>query len=368
MAEDHSILSPSSAGVWAPEKGCPGSVKMRQALPPEPDDADNTIREEGTACHELAAARLKGASEPTVASNGVAIDDEMRDAVDLYVEAIHEECPGWLLWLSVEDSIRIPDVHPECFGTVDAWLIAGDTLFIWDLKYGFGYVDAFENWQLLCYACGLVTPETKRIVLTIVQPRSFGSDGPVRRWELDLGQFQYYRRRLRNAAETALSDVSFVRTGKHCKHCPARFCCDAAIKAGADLYEATADPVPQDATPFQLAGRLNVIKRAAEHLGYLETALSEQLKQILKSGQSVPGYRLISKPGRLEWDRPAEEVIAAGRLCGLDLARPSEPITPTQAKKAGLPESLVSHYASRKLSGLELVPQSEKSITKLFEK
>lgn len=351
---DHSILAPSGASVWT---ACPGSLRLKQ---PELDDSDNTIREEGTACHELAAARLTGQPEPTVASNGIAIDDDMREAVDLYVRTIHET--GYTP--SVERQVTCPSVHPDCFGTVDAYAYVRGTLYIWDLKYGFGYVDAFENLQLLCYASGLMLPTIERIVLTIVQPRPYAA---VRKWSLTAEQLAGWTAKLAAAAIEALSPDAPVRSGPHCKYCSARFDCPAATRAGLDLYETVATAKLRGSTPAELAAFLTVVDRAAEQIKFLQTGVSEQLKHMLKSGQSVPGYKLVGKKGRLDWTAPADEVLLLGQLMGLDLSKPPEPITPTQAGKLGLSESLVDAYADRKPAGLELVRQTEKSIAKTFD-
>lgn len=353
MAE-HSYFAPSGASVWT---ACPGSLRLKQ---PELDDSDNTIREEGTACHELAAARLTGQPEPTVASNGVAIDDDMREATKLYCKEVNSVT----LEPTVEARTPCRAVHPECFGTVDAYAIAADTLYIWDLKYGFGYVDAFQNMQLLCYASGLMRPGVERIVLTIVQPRPYAA---VRRWGLSAEQMAGWTDKLAEAATLAGQPDAPVRSGPHCKNCSARFDCPAATRAGLDLYETVATARMQNSSPADLAAFLTVVDRAAEQIKYLQTGVSEQLKHLLKSGQSVPGYKLVGKKGRLGWSAAADEVLLLGELMGVDLSKPPEPVTPTQAGKLGLPESLVDSYADRKPAGLELVRVTEKSIAKTFD-
>lgn len=361
----HSLLSPSSASVWGPPDGCPGSIRMKQAMPPE--TRDQTAAREGEACHELAADLVLRREPREVASNGVAIDDEMREAAEVYAATV-AAVPSTCGLPHVERQIGIPTIHPDCFGTVDAYCYDQDgTLHLFDLKYGFGYVDAFENWQLLAYSCGLARPDAQRIVLTIVQPRC-PVGKPVKTWSLSRDDLLKYQAQLQRAARAAMQPEAPTRSGKACKYCAARHVCATAAKAGLDLFEASGRSVPEELTPGQLAYRLAVVQRAKEQLDYLETGLSEQVKTLLKGGASVPGYRLQPKKGRLGWTAEADKVFALGQLFGLDLAKPVEPCTPTQAVGKGLPEEvLLDGYAERNSSGLDLVRLTEKTIRKQFE-
>ena len=341
---------------------------MSQALPPQPYADDGVDAMEGEACHELAANKLTGLPDDyETAGNGVRIDDDMRAAADEYVAVVRKTSDAFPEHgLHIEQKVRIPAVHPDCFGTVDASIHTDTTLYIWDLKYGFGYVDAWENWQLLTYACGLVTDQTKRIVLTIVQPRCPTGD-TIKVWALSIEQFVPYREQVHAAAAEVMYPGTKCRSGPQCRYCPARHTCETAIKAGMSQWEMTGPPVPDNLTPGQMAHRLAIVQRAKEQIGYLETGLSEQIKSMLKAGQTVPGYSLMPKRGNKTWDRPAAEVINMGKLLDLELAKPVQPITPTQAIKAGLNEDVANRFSSRKSSGLNLVRQTEKTIRKQFE-
>jgi hypothetical protein len=105
-------------------------------------------------------------------------------------------------------------------------------------------------------------------------------------------------------------------------------------------------------TPAQLSTELAVITAAHERVGYRLAALQSEAEHRIRSGSYVPGWSLESKPGRLEWSKPLEEVLYLGALCGVDLSRP-DVITPTQAKKLGVP---VEEYTERAPGKAKLVP------------
>ena len=85
------------------------------------------------------------------ATNGVEITDDMRDGAALWVEAL-EGYPA-----RIESRICAKSIHPtKCWGTPDArqWAPETKTSRIADYKFGFGFVDEFENWQCLTYHVG----------------------------------------------------------------------------------------------------------------------------------------------------------------------------------------------------------------------
>ena len=57
--------------------------------------------------------------------------------------------------LLIEAKLKLGEFIPEGFGSSDAVLIYGDTLEVFDLKYGKGVkVSADKNAQMMCYALG----------------------------------------------------------------------------------------------------------------------------------------------------------------------------------------------------------------------
>ena len=53
-------------------------------------------------------------------------------------------------------------------------------------------------------------------------------------------------------AAIALSDDAVLKTGSHCRYCPARHRCEPAIHAGIELFEVSARPILIDLTAHEM--------------------------------------------------------------------------------------------------------------------
>jgi hypothetical protein len=181
------------ASKLARPMSCAGSLFFKDFK-----DEENEAAREGTACGEY----LRSLLQPDYAcgvqaSNGVQIDDDMkyyaRGVADkiLEVAATNIMCEHELTWQS-RAGIAITG-HP------DATFIGKDgKLYVDDLKYGWGIVEVFENWQLLAYAIGEVIRREQAldVVLRIHQPRPHHEDGPLRTWSLSYAELLGYKERI----------------------------------------------------------------------------------------------------------------------------------------------------------------------------
>lgn len=369
----HSVLAPSSAAVWGRPDGCPGSVRLKLETEVDPNE-DRSAADEGTAAHEVAAILAKGEKHPkellgSTAENGVMITQEMLDAAleySAYVRGVRIANGGFEI--STEMQIQIPAVHSECFGTVDCFGTTNDgTLHVFDFKYGFGFVDAYENRQLLCYASGIVSlRQPKQIVLHIIQPRSYHPEGTKRLWVLSLKQFRKYERELSDAAHIALGPQPITRTGDHCKYCEARYLCKAAIAAALTYYEIVDECTPVEMSNDAMGLQLLIVQRAKRQIEYLETAYAERLKSKIREGESVASWRMAEKTGNLAWDIPYDQIVDLGKSVGKDLAQ-KKPLTPKQAIDAGVSEEMVKALSSRKTGAMALEYDDGSKAKRIFE-
>lgn len=352
LNQPHAPLAPSSAARWVQ---CPGSV-VGQLASPLPDD-DPEASEEGTAAHELGATILRGDPVPHTD------DAEMFESAAMYGNTILKLVSQQVehVELHIEERVTCPTIHEHNYGTPDAWMFnrATMTLDVFDFKYGHGYVEVFENWQLMNYAVGILlqlgiktTPMT--INLHIIQPRSYHRDGPHRIWSLRLADLYEYEARLRAAAHAAMADNPPFVTGPECKYCRARNTCPALLTVGYSAIEASSRSMPLEMTPQVTGMVLRQVRTAMARLTAIETGLTQQAEHILRNGGRVPGYHLESKPSARSWKVPTTEVIALGDMMCVPLGKPVDVITPTQAIKAGIPETVIDVYSERKSGAAKL--------------
>jgi hypothetical protein len=338
---------------------------------------------EGTAAHHVATHLLTtGELLPAgrVCPNGVLVDHPMQEAVVMYSEHVLARLPSVRprTHLKVEQRISCGFIHEQCWGTFDAALIEGQVIDVWDFKYGHDYVEAFENWQLLCYAAGIleeilrVTPNAEPYItvnLHVVQPRSYHPSGPIRTWTIRAVDLRPYFNILQGAAARTFGDPQHLATlvGRHCKDCSARRACPGATAAAYDAVALTGTAVPFDLSPGQAGRELQTLRQASERLDARITGLEAQVTEHIRRGQYVPFWQLGSTTPRIRWKCSADEVILMGDLNGVDL-RKTDVITPVQASKLGIDESVISSYSFRPNGEIKLVPMDTTEARKVFSK
>lgn len=343
MSSDHAPLPPSSAHMWI---ACHGWRRLNAAAVPLDDD--ETASEEGTAAHWVALCEISGDRRPAVgdlAPNGVAVTDDMIDGAALYADAIGSERSSLL----AEARVDVPYVHEDNWGTPDAWRLFDNIVDVWDYKFGHRYVDAFENWQLIDYAAGIVgalklPPDSDILVrMTIVQPRCYVAQ-PVRSWTITVGELIEYADRLRDAARAADDPAAECSTGPYCRDCKARHECPAHLRSGGAAIELSGASTPVNITPAALGRELALIRSAMDRLKSIESGLTAHGMALARDGARIPGFALKQGAGRTRWTQGVAEVIALGAMMGIDIAKPGA-LTPNQAIKAGLDVTLVEAYS-----------------------
>lgn len=347
MTQSHAFLPPSGADNWA---ACAAWPTMQQT---HPDLGDPTASEEGTQAHALLAEVMSGAGV-----NYLSVGEEMADAV--MVAADYARSLPVAEW-HVERHLSGEVIAPagKNHGTPDLLGWHGLNLYVLDFKYGHRHVPHIGNLQLVNYAAlalddavkidGLVE-QSVTVHLTIIQPRAYGHD-PVRTWKIPAGELRAYANVLRNAAERALQPNAPASTGPQCAYCNGRHACVALRRvAGAAIDLSNGGSSSIALTPAAIGAELAVVDSAIARLDAVRSGLQEQARHAMNSGGQIPGWQLQSKSGREAWRLPADQVLALGVPAG-----PAKPVTPTQARKAGVPPEIVSMLASRPTSAPELV-------------
>lgn len=367
-------LRPSAAATW---RLCHGMPRMLEGIPPDLDDEDVEVREEGTACHWVAHELSKGVTVVVgdVAPNGVAVDDEMLVAAQSWIALVRswgdDANPRF------EQDVHCRRIHEQCGGTTDAcgYSAARRVLYVGDLKYGFRFVDVRDNWQLLCYFAGVLdmyalSDLDVSVEFVIFQPRSYHRDGPVRRWRVGASELRAQVNQLAHAAERAMSATACtVTVNDGCGRCAARYRCTAAQNAALGVLDEVHKATPHD-LPFEAAeDELRRLQWARDIVDARITGLESQvLHGMMRKGSISKHFDLEAKSGREVWkEGQVEQAQAVAALFGVNITKPAQVITPTQAK-AKLPAFVVSMFSHRPKGAFKLVPSDASKWARIFGK
>ena len=381
---DHAKLAPSSASRWVE---CPGSVAIEAAAPD--DSKFEAQRGDGHAAHWVAAECLLHGREASEyigeeTPGGLRVTEETAQAVAVYLQDVEEIAAQTDGTLQIEKKVSAVSISPDCWGTVDAFLIdyKRGIIYVWDYKHGFRVVDAFENSQVLCYAAGVLAevewdrfpgPDIS-LSLRVIQPRAFKSAGPIDVWTVKVSDLRAYITRLKSAAAEAMQPGALCKTGRHCRDCNGRAyaengtvkVCEALQRGAAAAMQYTAQAQPAEMTPEAVGIELQFLNRAAELIKYRIDAIETAAGQIVKAGGRIPGFRVYESVGAAKWTRDPAEIFALGDFIGQELRKPQEPLTPAQAIKAGADKKLIAQYSKREKAGLKIEPDDGSFARKVF--
>lgn len=366
----HSFLPPSGASAWS---RCSLWPSMNRDFP----QSDSPESIEGTAAHWVATEAVEGRhySEGHTAPNGVVVTGEMLDGAELVCDTVAARMPGYKL--HIEEKVLVSEIHPDCFGTPDIWGRTGATkhIEIVDYKFGHGFVDEYFNLQGLLYLAGILQKEFDikkldpdiSVSFTVIQPRCYHRGEPVRTHNFTVREIPPYMVQLRDAATAATQPNPAATTNPDCKYCPGRHACSALQLAAYSDAEFSNNRQPHNLTPQAAALELRMLERAYDRLGARVDGLKELTLANIKAGAPIPYYRAEASKGRQQWNRPIEQVITVGRLLGKDLSKPGV-VTPLQAKKVGIDESVIIAYSAITPGAIKLVAENNSDARRVFGK
>jgi hypothetical protein len=354
-------------------------VTMNQ-LYPKPDTPESL---EGNAAHwvawEMHDGRICNVADAT--PYHVPVTDEMLQGAELLVDTMNARMPIATFGNHhVEQKVPGASVHPDCWGTPDAWGFNSGTmtLEVVDYKFGHRFVDEFENDQCVIYACGVLDQiaesikthvgaidQTVRVNITIVQPRCFYRGAPVRTWSVLASDLRGQLNILRSAAAKALAPNPQAVTNSECGDCPGRHACPALQRAGYSDAEFAVTSSPVELSPEAASLELRMLERAYDRLGARVEGMRETVTGYAKRGAQTPWHKLEQTQGRQVWSVPTSQVVALGNMFGIDLAKPTV-ITPKQAVKSGIDEAVISAYTVTPTGKLNLVPENPADARRVF--
>lgn len=380
----HAFLAPSSAHIWGKPDGCRAYPLVAATFPQE----DTPESRDGDACHEAGAAAIRaklqggdaGIKAGWVASNGVVLDDDQVEAVEMYVDDVIQIARKYGVFggphVGVEQHFGpTPSIHPDNGGTPDTWLYAkaAHRLIIWDGKFGFGVVEARDNWQCVNYGALIMhhlginglSDQTLTVEMRIVQPFAPHPDGPIRNWVVKGSDLRPYINTLEASAIECMDLSPLARTGSHCRYCPGRASCTVNQRAAMACVDEAGRLELHTASPDALALELRILRRAADMLAHRLTGLEQQAESLAKAGTRLPGLALTPTYGRDRWKVGTKEVYALGELFGVDL-RQDKPVTPNQAIKAGVDTTVIKDYIDKPKTGVKLVADDATLASRVF--
>lgn len=370
-------LRPSGAATWTV---CSGYLEMRTRYPDEPDEADTDIREDGTACHWLAYETWHGRTPAlgSLSPNNRELTEGMFDAVDEYIDMLRS--PAWGYGEThLEMPVDCGIIYPGMKGTPDAHTLirpnedTNGRLRVVDLKFGFRFVEVWDNLQLIIYALALAAhyklADDFLVELTIFQPRTYHRDGARRSWTTTIGALRSkWLEWLRERADKAMSYLPPCTANPGCWDCPARHACPTLQQAAYTVLHESYSSVPLELTPAAAGDELRRLKEAQKLLEARITGVTAQVESMLRTGATVPHWALAASYARERWREGTEsQVLTLGRYYNADLAKPPQPITPAQARKK-LPPGLVELYSHKPSTGVKLVKQDGNEARKVFDK
>jgi len=354
---------------------CPGSVKAEEGFP----DTTSKYAERGTVLHDIAEHCLGTGSDGSefIDKNHVVFDENGEpyaealvnaddiETLHVYIDYVRNLGGETLIETRVDFSRWVP----EGFGTADAIVFKGQTMYVIDLKTGQGNrVHAEENSQCMLYGLGAwsmfdMIHDFDQVVHVIVQPWLDHID----EWEQPVGDLLHWGdTHVAPAANLALSDDPPRNPSQSaCLWCKAKGHCRAyaehALEVVADDFKDILEPFdPKD--PNVLGS--DEIAAVLPQLGLVEDfvkTMKETATNIIETGGEIPGYKLVEGRSIRKWEDEEKAETAIRKRLKVADAYKKTLITPAQAeKKLGKGHPLIQDLTIKPKGKPTLAPVTDK--------
>jgi len=356
----HSRIGASSMHRWSV---CPGSVKLSQGLA----NTTSKYAEEGTKAHEIAAKILEDMFKFKSIVDAIP-DGEMGDAIRVYIEHVDQIVQSMHSYkILIEHKFNLSHLHPGLYGTSDCVVYdeINKILHVIDYKHGAGIpVEVENNEQLMYYGLGVLLSlnlPVNKVILTIVQPRCFHSQGSIRSWSPNIEELIDFTEDLIQSAKRTEDPNAPLKSGDHCRFCPAAFKCPELERMAQVSASMVFTPVvDKPYSPDQLAKALSLIPTLEAFISNVkEIAQAEALK-----GNMPTGFKLVNGRSSRDW----RDNINVQEVLALTYGLSDEEIYSKKIKSVAQVEKLLSkedkeslqEYVDKTPGGLVLAPLSDK--------
>lgn len=236
---------------------------------------------------------------------------------------------------------------------------ATNTLYITDVKFGYGIVEVEKNWQMIDYGIGVVINLKRafsKIVFRIIQPRSHHEDGPVRDWTITYKELLAFKDQIEARILECKNGNTELVTGNHCRFCKAgdSFVCPAKNKAFNNAVSVVMTEIKQDyLTEQDISELLDLYEKVKNIFKIQEKSLGELAKHRIRSNKLIPNYTTVDSYGHTKWNPEATaEAIEAVTGCS---AKVVETMSPSEFQNTyNLPEMLIKGLTHRPYNGTNL--------------
>lgn len=365
---------PVRANRWA---HCPGSIQAEARY----QDLESETADDGKIAHELAAPWIDDLAHnrSLVVPDDPRYNSEIIDGVTVYVNHVHDVMRKIGCFTpEIERFVKIPRIHEKNGGRIDCslWSPAKGVLWIFDFKFGRRVVEHIDNYQLAQYGIGKLDEITDgnglldqmiTVKMTIVQPRAFHPEGIIRTWTVQGSDLRGHANLLRYQAGKSQEINPPTKAGPHCYRCKAARDCLTLQQAAADVADCVQTLQLHNLSPADRGYELGYLDRAADILNARKDALESEVLTQAQNGNPTPGWGTDTGRGSKVWVKPKDEVVALGDLMGVDLRKPMDVITPTQAiNEKKVDADVINTYSKTTPGKLRLVRCNETIAGRMF--
>ena len=258
--------------------------------------------------------------------------------------------------LLIESKLHLSEFIPEGFGSSDAVLIYGDTLEVFDLKYGKGVkVEAEHNAQMMCYALGAYCGQGEfydiaNVRMTIIQPRLRHESS----WGMAAADLMdWARHELAPAALKAWNGEGEQVPGDHCRFCKVAAKCKALAAHTLEVSKDTTEPGLMS---------LDEIAKLLPHFATIKSWISSVEEFALEAaleGDTIPGYKVVEGRSLRKISNPAE---AISRLEGAGIPAESYLKAPELKTITDLEKTLTKKGFKTILGDLVIKPEGKPTL------
>lgn len=376
---------------------CPGSQRLIATLPASIEGA-SPYATEGTALHTLMADLILARMSLADIKPGLTSVVVPNEGVVVITSELIADCllPALAHWERLQaETDRPPLVELQAafpgvagaFGTCDLLVRseADNITYLSDWKFGAGvsvaasYQDEddpdFErlNEQLLFYAAAArfthpaLFPPGVRIILTIVQPRAPDPAMAETAVEVSREELDAFAASLAEAVALKDDPTAPLKLGTWCRFADCRPVCPLQLAPLFELSLLDQDAISGTIDAAYRTVLLDILAKAPA----VEELIAEahrQAHELLISGESLPGWKLVERLGNRVWKMDPESLrkalYKAYRLRKGHLYEPRKLKTPAQVEKAlklaGHKDKLPDFIAAAPITGSTLVRESDK--------